>query len=64
MRNGQGKFFYQDGGMYDGNWVNNKMEGFGRLFYQSGRKYLILGKIAYEGEWIQDQFTGNGRLFN
>ncbi len=25
MRHGPGKFFYQDGGMYDGNWVKNKM---------------------------------------
>ena len=36
MRNGEGKFFYQDGGMYDGNWKDNKMDGFGRLFYQNG----------------------------
>ena len=57
MRNGLGKFFYQDGGMYDGNWVNNKMEGFGKLFYQSG-------KIAYEGDWVCDQFTGKGILYN
>ena len=45
MRHGKGKFFYQDGGMYDGDWVYNKMTGFGRLYYQSGR-------IAYEGNWL------------
>ena len=36
MRHGQGKFYYQDGGMYDGNWKNNKMDGYGSLYYQSG----------------------------
>ncbi len=61
MRHGQGKFFYQDGGMYEGilffnykgNWKNNKMDGFGKLYYQSG-------KIAYEGNWTDDQFQGYG----
>jgi antitoxin component YwqK of YwqJK toxin-antitoxin module len=45
MRHGKGKFFYQDGGLYDGDWVCNKMTGFGRLYYQSG-------KLAYEGNWL------------
>lgn len=44
MRHGHGKFFYQDGGMYDGQWFKNKMNGFGKLYYQSG-------KLAYEGNW-------------
>lgn len=25
LRHGKGKFFYQDGGLYDGDWVRNKM---------------------------------------
>lgn len=57
MRHGQGKFFYQDGGMYDGNWVNNMMDGYGSLYYQSG-------ELAYQGMWKQDQFQGKGRLYN
>ncbi len=63
MRHGQGKFFYQDGGMYEGtfllilgNWKLNKMDGFGKLYYQSG-------KIAYEGNWTEDQFQGFGMFF-
>ena len=48
-RHGKGKFYYQDGGRYDGNWVENKMNGFGVLYYQSDR-------VAYEGEWVNDQF--------
>ena len=57
MRHGQGKFYYQDGGLYDGTWRHNKMDGFGSLFYQSG-------KIAYEGNWSNDQFQGHGKLYN
>ena len=57
MRHGTGKFYYQDGGMYDGEWNENKMEGYGKLYYQSG-------KLAYEGEWKADQFTGKGILYN
>ncbi len=57
MRHGQGKFFYQDGGRYEGEWKENKMNGYGKLFYQSD-------KIAYEGEWVNDQFHGWGKLYN
>jgi hypothetical protein len=64
MRHGQGKFFYQDGGMYDGQWVKNKMEGYGKLYYQSGNFLNNSGKIAYDGQWIQDQFMGFGILYN
>lgn len=57
MRHGKGKFFYDDGGMYDGSWNMNRMEGFGKLFY-------VNGKLAYEGYWIQDHFNGQGKLYN
>lgn len=43
--------------MYDGEWSQNKMNGYGKLFYQSGR-------IAYEGYWQNDQFDGKGTLYN
>ena len=45
MRHGQGKFFYQDGGMYDGEWIKNKMEGYGKLYYQSGTFQFIKEKL-------------------
>lgn len=57
MRHGEGKFYYQDGGLYSGNWKYNKMDGYGSLYYQSG-------KLAYEGNWVDDQFQGHGKLFN
>jgi antitoxin component YwqK of YwqJK toxin-antitoxin module len=57
MRHGRGKFYYTDGGLYDGEWKTNKMSGQGKLFYQSG-------KIAYDGAWSDDKFTGYGVLYN
>ena len=57
MRNGRGKFYYQDGGYYEGQWRNNKMDGFGKLYYEGG-------KIAYEGSWSQDEFNGYGKVYN
>ncbi len=44
LRNGRGKFFYQDGGFYDGNWKDDKMHGFGRLFSN-------FGVLVYDGNW-------------
>ncbi len=57
MRNGRGKFYYQDGGYYEGQWKKNKMDGWGKLFYEGGR-------LAYEGYWSQDQFHGFGKVYN
>ena len=57
MRNGRGKFFYQDGGYYEGQWKNNKMDGWGKLFYEGG-------KLAYEGNWKEDEFHGYGKVYN
>lgn len=57
MRNGRGKFFYQDGGFYDGNWKDDKMHGEGKLFYNET-------KLAYEGEWYLDEFHGHGKVYN
>lgn len=37
LRHGKGKFFYSDGGIYDGDWFENKMQGYGTLYYQGGK---------------------------
>ena len=47
QRNGKGKFFYKDGGYYEGMWKNNMMNGYGQLYYDNG-------KLAYDGQWYQD----------
>lgn len=33
MRNGYGTFYYRDGGIYEGEWKDNLMHGYGKLFY-------------------------------
>lgn len=57
MRNGKGKFYYQEGSYYDGEWKNNNMHGYGKLYYSNK-------KLAYEGEWFIDQFHGHGKVYN
>jgi hypothetical protein len=57
VKHGFGKFYYQDGGKYEGQWVWGHMEGPGQLYYQSN-------KLAYQGEWKNDQFCGKGTLYN
>lgn len=56
MRQGFGKFYYADGGVYEGEWYQNRMYGKGTLYYVSG-------KIAYEGNWVDDKFEGQGILY-
>ncbi|CAD8149752.1 unnamed protein product [Paramecium pentaurelia] len=48
---------YDNGGVYEGQWYDNKMHGNGTLFYASG-------KPAYEGQWVNDKFQGKGTLYN
>lgn len=57
QRNGKGTFIYSDGGSYDGFWFENKMHGFGKLFYEDN-------SLAYEGNWFEDHFQGKGILYN
>jgi hypothetical protein len=57
MRHGFGKFYYQDGGHYEGEWKDNKMNGFAKLYYQNN-------DLAYEGFWKDDQFHGKGKVYN
>lgn len=56
-RHGRGRFYYSDGGMYDGDWYEGRMHGFGTLYYASNR-------VAYEGEWKHDKFDGRGCVYN
>lgn len=57
MRDGKGKFFYKEGSYYDGEWLKNKMHGYGVLYYPNGM-------VAYEGEWKEDEFDGKGIVYN
>lgn len=57
FRHGYGKYTFEDGGYYEGEWAFNRMQGNGKLYYASG-------KLAYDGDWSQDQIHGYGTLFN
>lgn len=57
LRHGTGKFFYADGGYYEGEWCEGRMEGLGTLYYPSG-------SLAYLGQWRNDQFNGKGTVYN
>ncbi len=57
MKHGVGKLVFASGGSYQGNFSWNKMDGWGKLFYPSGR-------LAYEGYWKNNKFEGYGKLFN
>lgn len=37
MRQGFGTFYYHEGGKYVGEWVMNKMEGRGALYYKNSQ---------------------------
>ena len=37
MRHGSGRLLFPSGGSYQGNFSYGKLEGYGKLFYPSGR---------------------------
>lgn len=57
MRHGSGRLVFASGGSYQGNFSYGKLDGYGKLFYPSGR-------LAYEGYWKNNKFNGYGKLFN
>lgn len=53
LKDGYGKMVYPNGDIYEGNWVENKMEGEGTY------TYLKTGDI-YSGAWKADKRHGQG----
>jgi hypothetical protein len=48
---------YNNGSYYEGEWRDDAMEGYGKLYYTNGN-------IAYEGHWKNGCFSGTGKLHN
>ncbi|CAD8188777.1 unnamed protein product [Paramecium pentaurelia] len=57
VQNGRGRKMYENGFVYDGDWVDGMRHGNGTLkdFNQN---------IVYQGQWQNDQFSGRGRFIN
>ena len=53
--NGKFKKEYNNGNIYEGNFVNGKKSGFGKMFFKSGN--------IYEGNWENDIQNGKGIMF-
>ena len=54
-QNGQGILTFADGGRYEGDFKNGKMEGKGKYFHADGDRY--------EGDWKNGQQDGKGKYF-
>ena len=56
-KHGKGVMIFISGQKYEGDWVNNNIEGQGSLYYANGQ-------IAYEGGWKNGEFHGYGSTYN
>ncbi|CAD8090597.1 unnamed protein product [Paramecium sonneborni] len=57
IQNGRGRKVYENGFVYEGDWLNGMRHGNGTL------KDFNLD-IVYQGQWLNDQFSGRGRFVN
>ena len=55
LRHGKGSGFYNDGGLYEGDWINDTREGNGIMYYSNGNIYI--------GEWKNDRREGIGSFY-
>ena len=51
---GKGKYIWENGNYYIGQFKNGIRSGRGTMFYSSG-------KILYDGDFINDKYEGNGK---
>ena len=58
---GYGEYYWYNGKVYKGNWVNGKMEGQGTLSYD-GKEYVGITSDRYLGEFKNDKKDGFGEL--
>ena len=57
IKHGHGRFIFDSGKIYIGDFNWDKIDGWGKLFYSSGR-------LAYDGHWKEGKFDGYGKIFN
>ena len=51
-REGNGKYIWENGNYYIGQWKNSLRNGKGTMYYSNG-------KIKHEGDWINGEFVDN-----
>ena len=52
LKDGQGKYTYADGSVYDGEWWMNKINGYGSQTWADGK--------CYYGQWSENDMNGYG----
>ena len=55
IKDGFGKYIYENGDYYEGEWKNYLRNGIGTLYNKNG-------KIEYIGDWVNDKREGKGTL--
>lgn len=55
-KNGHGVFYYHNGAVYEGNFVDDVRQGFGKLTFLPGS----VVEEGYEGMWENDEWHGHG----
>lgn len=54
--NGKGIFYWPDNRKYDGEYKNDKREGYGTFYWEDGR--------IYKGYWKNGKQSGEGEFYN
>ena len=52
MKHGNGKFTWKNGDVYEGRFINNSIEGIGKIIFNDRK--------TYDGEWKANKMNGKG----
>ena len=64
VANGQGKFTWKNGDVYEGEWKEGRRHGEGSCFFAvASTEYPVKASEIYEGSWQRGKFHGQGKLF-
>lgn len=55
-KNGIGTFYYHTGAVYEGHFVDDQRQGFGKITFMAGSAV----EESYEGQWEADEWHGHG----
>ena len=56
LKHGKGKIYYKNGNIkYDGDFVKDKFEGYGKYIYENGNYYI--------GQWVNGLRQGKGKIY-